>query len=283
MRLSLVQWLIAAAVLANGIVFYWQHQQTAAPSTAGIEPLGQLKLLGELEQRPQAAESRAADPVPPRAELPVAEQEPSAVEDTPLSSGAASAAGMASLTGNELGDSEPALIVDAPVEPPEAAVEEPAVQRCWSAGPIADDALSEQLTAVFAAAGVSMDLVLKTTEVAPDHWVYLPTSGEQADVRRLSRELRQGGMDNFQITDGPLAGSLSMGLFRDGDRAVAVRDTLRQRGHQAYIYERPAFREQPWIAIDENARTALDWPAVEGVLPGYENLRLLATECPEDG
>ena len=171
-----------------------------------------------------------------------------------------------------------------PVEPEAPDTAPPATApRCWLAGPVDNDALSEQLTVAFATAGVSMDLVLQTTEVSPDNWVHLPTSGEQADVRRLSRELRQGGIDNFPINDGPLAGSLSLGLFRSEQRAIAVRDTLRSRGYERVdIYKRPAFADQPWITLDDAGRAALDWPAEEGELPGYEDLRLLAVDCPAD-
>ncbi|MEE4191920.1 MAG: hypothetical protein V2I66_10070 [Halieaceae bacterium] len=307
MKLSMVHWLIAAALLANGAVFYWQQSrpETIEPAATG-NSLRELKLLSEVEvdessssQRFREAESRSqpssssapaartAAPDPevtdfdppvggvgntgsPVAETPeaqpVSEAPPLAAADSLVSGTPAAGDPVAFDSASEVQDSE-----DFPPEQPPG---------CWLAGPVDNDALSEQLTVAFAAAGVSMDLVLQTTEVSPDNWVHVPTSGEQADVRRVSRELRQAGFDNFPINNGPLAGSLSMGLFRSEQRAIAMRDTLRGMGYEADIYERQAFAEQPWITLDESARVALDWPAVEGELPGYDDLRLLAVECP---
>jgi hypothetical protein len=108
----------------------------------------------------------------------------------------------------------------------------------------------------------------------------MPTGGSQADVRRLSSVLRDNGWDNFPITDGPLAGNLSMGVFRSEERARAVRDRLLREGYAAEVFLRARFREQPWIALDDRAREALGWPAREGSVAGYAGLRLMRTDCP---
>ncbi len=274
MRLSLVHWLIAAAVLANAAVYYQHHGREEQPVTLEGSGLRQLSLLSELDENAASetlSQAEAEAPVA-RAERIVADAEG---ETAPVD-------GATTVFDAQQGPAVAAIespepeAVDAPPPEPAAILAAP---RCWLAGPVDSDTLSEQLTVAFAAAGVSMDLVLQTTEVSPDNWVYLPTSGEQADIRRLSRELRQGGLDNFQITDGPLAGSLSMGLFRSEQRAIAARDRLRSRGYEADIYKRPAFAEQPWITLDDADRVALDWPAVEGGLAGYEDLRLLRVQC----
>ncbi len=151
--------------------------------------------------------------------------------------------------------------------------------RCWLVGPVQEGEASEPLLAAFAGAGVSLDLVLRTVEISPDHWVYMPTRGSQADIRRLSRQLRQSGIDNFPITDGPLVGSLSLGLFRSEERANSYRDAIVERGYAVEIYQRPAFAEQPWAAIDDAGRRALGWPEQAGQLPDFETLLLAEREC----
>ncbi len=274
MKLSMVHWLIAAALLANGVVFYWQQAREEPVSPVNIG-LRELRLLSEVE--PGRESTLATEPAQTPADLPPAALP--APEQASVERSAAETAGVES----EFDDVSPAVLPadrqTLAVSAPELSAPEPP-PRCWLAGPVDNDALSEQLTVAFAAAGVSMDLVLQTTEISPDNWVHLPTSGEQADVRRLSQELRQAGFDNFSINDGPLAGSLSLGLFRSKERAIGLRDTLRGRGYQAAIYQREAFAEQPWISLDETGRIALDWPAVEGQLPGFDALRLLVVECP---
>ena len=235
MRLPMVYWLIAAAAIANVLVYLWPEPPAPEPLTAPGSSLGRLVLLKELDERGEQEVPRP---------LPVPTAEPQSM-------------------------------------PSEVAVETGG--GCWLAGPVEDENLSARLTAEFAAAGVSMDLVLQTTEADPIHWVFIRTSGSQADVRRLSRVLRDSGWDNFPITDGPLAGSLSMGLFRSRDRATAVRDRLLTDGYAAAIFERATFREQPWISLDDGGRAALGWPDTEGILAGYREMRLVAWDCADDG
>ncbi|MDJ0879472.1 MAG: hypothetical protein QNI86_12715 [Halieaceae bacterium] len=289
MKFSLVHWLIAVALLANAAVFYWQQTRPASVARVDTGGLRELKLLSEVDEDELAAATYLPAPpveVPAPAERPT--PEPMQNEPVPEQS---LAGGPEPETGPLPVDNEESALAAAVAgsgEPEEA--ESPAPEftgpeppwRCWLAGPVDNDALNEQLTVDFAAAGVSMDLVLQATEITPDSWVHLPTSGEQADVRRLSQELRQVGIDNFPINSGPLAGSLSVGLFRSERRAIAVRDSLRSRGYeQVEIYKRPRFAELPWITLDRAGRVALGWPAEEGDLPGYEDLRLLAVECDQ--
>lgn len=304
MKLSLVHWLIAAALVGNAAVYFLSAVEEPAVEPEPLADLRSLKLLSELEQAPAKRVPAEVQPAPAEPPAPVEAIEPEVIEaseepDLEL-------AGQDSASSPEL--PEPELVAAVPAEAPVSdAASAPEAQadlepepepepepdpdpeplpapqppRCWLAGPVESDALSEQLAARFAGVGVGLDLVLRTVEVSPDHWVYLPTSGTQSDVRRLSRELRQSGYDNFQITDGPLAGSLSLGLFRSEERAEALRDQLRARGHQVEIYLRSAYREQPWAAIDDSARTRLDWPDAEGEIPGYDALELVSRECPD--
>jgi hypothetical protein len=230
MRLPMVYWLIAAAGIANLLLYVWPEPPPPESLATPGSSLGRLVLLKELDQRGER-------------EVPRPMVTPAIPEGEQSSSGAGITA------------------------------------RCWLAGPVEDESLSARLAAEFAAAGVSMDLVLQTTEADPIHWVFIRTAGSQADVRRLSRVLRDAGWDNFPITDGPLAGSLSMGLFRSQVRATAVRDKLLTEGYAANVYERATFREQPWISLDDTERVALDWPGQQGVLPGYREMRLVAWDC----
>lgn len=236
MRLPLVYWLIAAAILANTAVYLWPEPRPPEIMVGSGKGLGDLVLLKELEG------SARLRPIPGRPE------------------GDETAAGVADASDSRLPSTS--------------------AGSCWLAGPVEDESLSTRLAAELAAAGVSMDLVLQTTEVAPTHWVYIRTSGSQADVRRLSRVMREAGWENFPITDGPLLGNLSVGLFRDERRAASVRDRLLTAGYAADIYRRTSFRDQPWLVLDSAGREALGWPGREGPLPGYRGLRLVAGDCP---
>jgi hypothetical protein len=265
----LVYWLIAAALLANAAVFYWRYLADK-PAPALQADIGRLQLLDELETDAERKAIAASKPEAP-AVRPKLEQAPEPVAPrVPAGTGS------------------PAVSTDPESEAVEAAppandkVAEAALpQRCWLAGPVVGEAMGERLLAAFAGAGVSMDLVLRTVEADPEHWVYLPTEGSQADIRRMSRELRQGGIDNFPITDGPLSGSLSLGLFRSEERAQAYKEAIAQKGYKPLVYLRPAFVEQPWAALTDSGLAALGWDD-SGDIPGFPELRLTQRQCPGD-
>jgi len=268
-RLPLVYWLIAAALLANAAVFYWRYVADK-PVPAQHADIGRLRLLDELETDAERKAIAASKPETP-AVRPKLEQAPEpAAPRLPLTTGSPA---VSIDTG--------AKVVETVTPATDKIAEVAAPQRCWLAGPVVGEALGERLLAAFAGAGVSMDLVLRTVEVDPEHWVYLPTEGGQADIRKMSRELRQGGIDNFPITDGPLSGSLSLGLFRSEERAQAYQEAIAQKGYNPRVYLRPAFAEQPWAALTDSGLAALDW-AASGDIAGFPELRLIERQCPGD-
>ena len=278
MRFPLLYWLIAMALLANAVAWYWQSS-SMAPAPIKPTNLGDLRLLSEL---PSTVETEPLDALPAlndvaQSEVPEISGGLSAAEpdsdagDVPIGFGERVDTAMADVGDSSFDGLEAELPSAAPVT---------ALPRCWWVGPVDDEEISERLLALFASADISMDLVLRTVEINPEHWVYLPTEGNQADIRRLSRTLRQQGIDNFPITDGPLAGSLSLGLFRSEERAEAYRERIAEQGYEASIYLRPAFTEQPWAALTDDGLTALGWPRMSGVAPGLSALELSERDCP---
>ena len=273
-----VHWCVAAALLANGAVFYWQSQQKARDALPPpAQGMGRLVLLSEMETADtdiattDTGSGAAAVDVAADAESGALEVQTNDMPDdtaTPVEAvlsdtDTAAAAAPAS----EAGLADTAPVPEAP--------------RCWWLGPVKDDRLSEELSAQFAAAAISMDLVLRTVEADPDHWVYLSTTGSQAEVRNLSRDLREAGFDNFPITTGPLAGSLSLGLFRSGEGARELRGDLQGQGYDAQIFQRPRYRDEAWVALDDAGRQALGWPGETGLVPGFESLFLEEDSCSQ--
>jgi hypothetical protein len=303
---GLLYGLIAAAALANVAVYLWQD---AAPGPAVPLPkdrLPELVLLSELEDEPallqklEAIERDAeayATADPESSERPPAVVAGDAKDDSRVG-------GMGEYSGGEPGD-QAVLAASAgaartsagpPVDATASAAEptadlgeradagataERVSGRCWLAGPVVGERLAVELAASFDAAGLTMDLVLETVEAEPDYWVYLPTSGAPADIRRLSRELGEAGIESFPINKGTLAGSLSIGLFRSSERAGSMQNRLREQGYQAEIYTRSRIRDEAWIALDDAGRTALEWPDREGPLPGYVGMMLRERPCPQ--
>ncbi|MEP5766722.1 MAG: SPOR domain-containing protein [Halieaceae bacterium] len=273
MRVSLLSWCILAALIANVVVYLWPPEKRQASVSEPPPGIRSLVLLEEMEPS-VAAETRLIPET-------VAVETEQAIANTLAETAADSAANNATDNAAESTPANPAAPDGDELQEIRITAQRLSLpQRCWLAGPVEDNELSERLNADFAAAAISMDLILQTVAAPPDHWVYLPAPAEQTEVRRLARELREAGIDNFPITDGALAGSLSLGLFRSEERAVAVREKVRGQGYPAEIYRRPRSREEAWIALDDAGREALEWPDTAGLLAGYEGLQLRQRDCP---
>jgi len=279
MRQSLLLWCILAAVVANLLLYFWPREAVVTPLPEIPRGAKPLVLLSELDADNASAPAPAPQ-APARVftgrDIPLdsdsAPEQP--IADMPAVAAAADSVAIAS--------SEEQLaprLLEIAIRAQRRSLPLPP-QRCWLAGPVDGDQLSEQLSANFAAAGISMDLVLRRVQLAPDHWVYLPVTGTQAEIRRVSSQLRLAGVDNFPIPSGDLEGSLSLGLFRSEEGALAVRDKARNMNYAADIYLRPRLRDEAWIALVETDLTALSWPREEGAVPGYDALLLQQRDCP---
>ena len=310
MKPKLVHWLIAAMLVANGVLFFWPQPAPLAPPDLAVPGVKQLVLLDEDAAEPTVNEeagvpseqqqpSVATLPVETVAEAPepVAEtatdepvqtvavtagesMEPTAdaEEENPPSPSAAAEESMQSPAVAE----QAAELVEVPPESvAEAATPAPAPPpRCWLAGPVETATLRESLKAQFNSSGLPLNLVLERVAAEPEYWVHMPTSGTRDEVRRLRGELRREGFDNFIINDGELTGDLSLGLFRSQGRAEAVRTSLREKDYPAEIFLRPRSREEAWIALDNAALQALGWPAEEGEPPDRPDMTLRERPCP---
>ncbi len=117
----------------------------------------------------------------------------------------------------------------------------------------------------------------------PDHWVYLRVDGGLEERRRLSAELRERGIDHFPITDGELSDNLSLGLFRSADGAELLAARIREAGYPVETFLRPRYREEAWIALADDARTALGWSEEPGLLLQHPEMRIEQRDCSEPG
>ena len=299
MSRGLLYGLIAAAALANVAVFLWQDMvpETVVPLTK--QRLPRLVLISELasDSRDLPGQADTAEDTGNVIAEAVAGDAPSAEAESVAGQVAAASVGREDGGSGGEGLAPASDATDRrPVDVTANAVDvagglgeraesdttaAPGLQRCWLAGPVVGERLAVELAARFDAAGLTMDLVLETVEAEPEYWVYLPTSGAPPDMRRLSRELREAGIETFPINEGTLAGSLSIGLFRSQKRAESMQGRLQEQGYPAEIYPRSRVRDEAWILLDDPGRTALGWPDREGALPGYAGMILKERACPE--
>ena len=269
MNKQLLRWLILSLLVANVLVFIWPRETAEPLLDSSTSPAGRLVLLDEIVGEPEPV---VAEPGDQGDEAP----EAAIVEDA----SAEAAPETEETLIIEFADMDESTAADAEAAVAETELETERKQpRCWLAGPVESTALTESLNAEFQSRGLALNLVLRRVATQPDHWVYLKVDSGLEERRRLSTQLRKRGIDHFPITDGELSGNLSLGLFRSADGAEILAARVREAGYPVEIFLRPRYREEAWIALADDARTALGWSEEPGLLLQHPEMRIEEQEC----
>jgi hypothetical protein len=249
MTRRLVYWLLLTLLVANGLIYFWPLPDTSQSAPSPARQLPTLVLLSEVE------------------EVVVPEPDPVAAGAAPASQPLL------------LAELQPIAITAERLSVPASMVVELLPLSCWYVGPVDQEEAQTRLLAALEAQGLELNLVLRNMEAEPDYWVHL-ASGVMSP-QELGRELRGKGVDNFPIPEGQLAGNLSLGLFRSQTRAQAVRESVRDMGYPAEIFERPRSREEAWAALNSREIVQLGWPLESGPIPLHPSLQLQPRDCPQ--
>ncbi len=109
---------------------------------------------------------------------------------------------------------------------------------CLVVGPVEAETSAQQILAAFRAAQIPARMTSKDVAHAPDYWVYLPPlPNRDAAIRRL-REIQQDmRIDSFLISQGPLVNGISLGLFKNIEKAQELQRERIQQGLDARLTE----------------------------------------------
>jgi cell division protein FtsN len=267
-----MKWLFSILLIANLGIFIWlypQHRQADGALQAPAEK-GDLRLVGESRAKlPDMAEtpSDAADPVAPRAlrtekptppDMPIAAAAPaevkSAVDETPAA--------------------------QEEVVPEDAAKDEEQ-PRCETIGVFKKRAQAELLSVQLRALGLKPDIASETSNAQAGYWVLIPPQATRNQAIDIARELEAVGVEDlWRFTSGDLAHAISLGLFRDEERAMARRDQIASLGFNPVV--RPRYREQTkyWLSYrytGESPITAGKWQSFKQMFPELESEK---SDCP---
>ena len=257
-----IRWLILMLVLANLALFYWLRTETR--QIVETVPVGvkRLVLVEELSPAVVVNDGEVAEISGP---ADVSDDDIATVR-TAVESGTAALVQVAQ------------EFVEQALEIAESVL---ATESCWLAGPLDQTAVREAVTGALATQGIQLKLVLQRVAAAPDYWVYLPVEGGGQQPLLLAAELREKGIDSYAITQGQLAGDLSLGLFRNEEHADSLMSRVRAQAYVPEIYQRPRSREQAWAALREVELAALGWEVEAGALTAYPSVRLVQRTCPD--
>ncbi|MFT3907225.1 MAG: hypothetical protein QM718_13045 [Steroidobacteraceae bacterium] len=129
-------------------------------------------------------------------------------------------------------------------------------QRCYSVGPYADEAAINRVQGLFTSRAAKT-LVRKVENDGVRYWVYLPAVAQITEQHRQLRVLQAAGISDAEVLTQPeYAGRISLGLFRDKDKADARTAAVTQLGLQPQTDTREAQDSDYWLDVTLPASAA---------------------------
>ena len=162
---------------------------------------------------------------------------------------------------------------------PAAVDQEPLVrQRCWSLGPFTD--AKEADAAIVALSERNLSPVQREAQqdVWVGYWVHLPAYPNYEDAEAMGLSLRAKGVRDIYVEPhGELANTVSLGVFKERERAYRRIEELNGRGVEAKLGNRYRLGTVYWLdfgAADSAPVTPADFPTKPGRI-----LRLQSYSC----
>lgn len=160
---------------------------------------------------------------------------------------------------------------------PEAETPGASPGACFRMGPLPDSAAAQQATAQLSARGFSVTLEARDGQVWLGHWVQIVGfDSVPAAERALKRLVAAGINDAYLMQDGtqPI---LSLGVFRERDRADHVAGAARALGFNVAVRARYRPVVQQWLLLRPPAGQPLDRSALN--LGSDRIVRIEAASC----
>lgn len=155
-----------------------------------------------------------------------------------------------------------------------------AVGACFQMGPLPDYAAAQQARKQLASRGVEAAPIARDTQQWLGHWVQIDGFSSTPDAETARQQLIAGGLvDAYLMQDGPEP-MISLGVFRDRERADTLAGTARTLGFDVRIRDRYRPAVEHWLLIRPRAGQALG-PADISIV-GARILRTESALCSVD-
>ena len=150
--------------------------------------------------------------------------------------------------------------------------------RCLRIGPIADGQMADALRARLTGKGFEATTASEEGQVWVGHWVQLESVASREEADRIVARLAAGGLPDAYVLQTSPPFSISLGVFRDRDRADKVAAAAAQLGFRPQTTDRYRAGIQYWLTAAIPAGQAL--PLDELGRESGQILRAEQVDCP---
>ena len=158
----------------------------------------------------------------------------------------------------ELVDQAPAVVSSAAPELQQPLSQSLAPALCVTLGRFASANEAQQLRQRLLVLDIPAEVRPREVVMATDYWLVMPVvGGERHAVLQLSA-LQEQGVESFLITQGEMAGQLSLGVFHRQDHAELRREQMQAQGHDVQVHALSRKDRQFVVEVSGAARRLVD-------------------------
>lgn len=150
--------------------------------------------------------------------------------------------------------------------------------QCVYIGPVPDARAAQQLAVALASKGIRAEPIPREARVWLGHWVQVQEFADKERAEIARQRLLAGGLpDAYVMQDGPMT-IISLGVFRERDRAERVIEAARRAGFTAVMRDRVRTAAEYWLVSD---LVSGQQAVLRDIAVGYDRiLRTKSLPCP---
>lgn len=173
-------------------------------------------------------------------------------------------------------DKEPPVVLAETPEPQPI----PATPICKTVGFLESRSDADIVSVRLRALGLKPDLQSETRNEQAGVWVLIPPQPSRHKAIEIASRLEKEGIaDLWRFTSGELVHAISLGLFRDGERAEARRKEITDMGYEAIIKPRYRQKTNYWLHYQGEQLSAITKKSWDALLADFPNLESKEVAC----
>ncbi|MCU7893113.1 MAG: hypothetical protein KZQ78_16605 [Candidatus Thiodiazotropha sp. (ex Ustalcina ferruginea)] len=282
-----MKWLFFILLLANLGLFLLIYPQGSQVNGAHkvLSNMGELTLFHETVE--PSAEVSDGEPITPSVDEKQVEDLSDETVNNKLENGEAVIEPTSSLASEPLTppqqvpsseqvDNEPPVVLAETPEPQPI----PATLICKTVGFLESRSDADIVSVRLRALGLKPDLQSETRNEQAGVWVLIPPQLSRHKAIEIANRLEKDGIaDLWRFTSGELVHAISLGLFRDGERAEARRKEITEMGYEAIIKPRYRQKTNYWLHYQGEPLSAITEKSWDALLADFPNLESKEVAC----
>jgi hypothetical protein len=151
---------------------------------------------------------------------------------------------------------------------------------CRTIGYLESRSDAEIVSVSLRALGLKPDLQSETSNEQAGIWVLIPPQATRRQAIDILNRLEKDGVsDLWRFTSGNMAHAISLGLFRNEERAQARRREIAALGYEVIVKPRRREKTKYWLYFQEDSSVADAGKGWKDLLAKFPDLELNETPC----